>query len=65
MEIGGTDKELFKPPPPQNILESNEVVFGNFMIIAVYFLFVDTFIYIFFQNDNMWMERFRNYHCLA
>ena len=29
MKIGGSQKELFIPPPP-NILEGNEVVFGNF-----------------------------------
>ena len=29
MEIGGGQKELFIPPPP-NILEGNGVVFGNF-----------------------------------
>ena len=28
MKIGGSQKELFIPPP--NILEGNEVVFGNF-----------------------------------
>ena len=30
-EIGGGQKELFKPtPPPQDILEGNGLVFGNF-----------------------------------
>ena len=27
--VGGGKKELFIPPPPQNILEGNVVVFGN------------------------------------